>query len=100
MTVCTAMVCTDPTASSPQKQRRRGTLTWTLRDADEAVLILGIWVGLHLKPLLVVNQSLGTLRHTGAGVVEAATRLQRGHGRRQCGHAGFFSFSKQNYFIV
>lgn len=65
------------------EQRRRGRLTWTLRDADGAVLILGVGVGLHLKCLLVVNQSLGTLRHTGARVVEAATRLQRGHGWRQ-----------------
>lgn len=61
-------------------QKWRDRLTWTLRDADGAVLVLGVGVGLHLKRLLVVNQSLGTLRHTGTGVVEVATCLQRGHG--------------------
>lgn len=50
-------------------------LTGTLGDTDGSVLIFGIGVGLHLKRLLVVDQSLGTLWHTGSRVVEMTTCL-------------------------
>lgn len=52
-------------------------LTGALRDTDASVLIFGIRVGLHLKRLLVVDQSLGTLGHAGSGVVEMTTCLHR-----------------------
>ena len=50
-------------------------LTGALGDTDGSVLIFGVWVGLHLKRLLIIDQSLGTLRHTGSRVVEMATCL-------------------------
>lgn len=46
-------------------------------DTDGSVLILGVGVRLHLKRLLVVDQSLGTLGHTGAWVVEVTAGLDR-----------------------
>lgn len=54
---------------------RQRILTGTLRDTDGSVLIFGIRVGLHLKRLLVINQILGTVRYTGARVVEPTTCL-------------------------
>lgn len=53
-------------------------LTGAVGDTDGSVLILGVGVRLHLKRLLVVDQSLGTLGHTGPGVVEVAARLGEG----------------------
>lgn len=52
-------------------------LTGALRDTDGAILIFGIRVVLHLKRLLVIDQSLGTLGHAGSGVVEMTTCLHR-----------------------
>lgn len=52
-------------------------LTGALGDTDGSVLIFGVRVGLHLKRLLVIDQSLGTLGHTGSRVVEKTTRLYR-----------------------
>lgn len=51
------------------------SLTGALWDTDGSVLIFGIRVGLHLKCLLVVDQSLGTLGHTGSRVIEVTTCL-------------------------
>lgn len=52
-------------------------LTGALRHTDGSVLVFGIRVGFHLKRLLVIDQSPGTLRHTGSGVIEMTTCLYR-----------------------
>ena len=56
-------------------QTMRRSLTGALGDTDGSILIFGIGVGLHLKYLLVIDQSLRTLGHTGSRVVEMAACL-------------------------
>lgn len=56
-------------------QTMHRSLTGALGDTDGSILIFGIGVGLHLKCLLVIDQSLRTLGHTGSRVVEMATCL-------------------------
>lgn len=52
-------------------------LTGTLGHTNGAILVLGVWVGLHFECVLIVQQGLRTLTHTGARIVEIPASLSK-----------------------
>lgn len=52
------------------------TLTWTFLDAEHSVRVFGIGIVLQLETRGVVDEGLGTLRHTSAAVIKVGTGLE------------------------